>query len=203
MAERRLSDNEAKRIRQSVKDTYRSVADGSARTSPYPVGAASASELRYEVRWIESIPREVVERFVGIGNPFLIHWPAQGDRVLDVGSGCGFDSYVASLLVGERGRVVGLDLTPEMVDVARHASRSWRFDNVEFREGSVEELPFSDGDFDLVISNGVLNLVPDKDAAFRELARVLRPGGRFVVADVLVDETIPEDLLAQKDAWSG
>jgi arsenite methyltransferase len=126
-----------------------------------------------------------------------------GDRVLDVGSGCGFDSYVASLLVGERGRVVGLDLTPEMVDVARHASRSWRFDNVEFREGSVEELPFSDGDFDLVISNGVLNLVPDKDAAFRELARVLRPGGRFVVADVLVDETIPEDLLAQKDAWSG
>lgn len=203
MLEQRLSAEEEESIRRTVKAKYRAVAERTQRTFPYPVGRDSALNLGYERRWIESIPQEVVERFVGVGNPFMIDRPRDGERVLDVGCGCGFDTYVASILIGARGTAVGVDLTPEMLEVARRGLVSWTPHNIEFTEASAEQLPFDDATFDLVISNGALNLVPDKDAAFRELSRVLRPGGRLVVADVLVDERIPDEVLAEKDAWSG
>jgi arsenite methyltransferase len=202
MLERRLSAEEEESIRRTVKAKYRAVAEGTQGTFPYPVGRNSALNLGYEHRWIESIPQEVVECFVGVGNPFMIDRPRNGERVLDVGCGCGFDTYVASILVGDRGTAVGVDLTPEMLEVARRGLVSWTPHNIEFTEASAEQLPFADATFDLVISNGALNLIPDKDAAFRELSRVLRPGGRFVVADVLVDERIPDEVLDEADAWS-
>ena len=197
-----LSEQQATEIRSAVRDTYRLVSKRPSGVLPYPVGRESALGLGYQRDWLESISADVVERFIGVGNPFEVRRPDDGERVLDVGCGCGFDSFVASLLVGARGHVVGVDLTPEMLEFARRASVAWPFRNLQFMEGSVENLPFEDGSFDLVISNGVLNLVPDKDAAFRQLSRVLGPGGSFVAADLLVDEAIPEEVLADKDAWS-
>ncbi len=142
------------------------------------------------------------QRFVGAGNPFLLWEPDPGDSVLDVGCGAGFDSFVARSRVGVRGRVAGLDVTPEILAIARHARVQCDASNLDFTAGAVEALPYARESFDAVISNGVLNLSLDKDAAFRELARVLRDGGTFVAADLLVDETIPEEVLASQDAWS-
>jgi ubiquinone/menaquinone biosynthesis C-methylase UbiE len=139
---------------------------------------------------------------VGVGNPFRLRKPQAGERVLDVGCGCGLAAHVASLLVGPAGCVVGIDLTPEMVTLAATPLPSWGPRNLKFVEGSVEALEFESAAFDQVISNGVLNLVPDKDAAFREICRVLRPGGVFAAADVVVLETIPQEVLDAADSWS-
>ena len=202
MRDERLSEQQATEIRRAVMDTYRLVSERPSGLLPYPVGRESALGLGYQRSWLDSISADVVERFIGVGNPFGIRRPEDGERVLDVGCGCGFDSFVASVLVGARGRVVGVDLTPEMLEVAQRGLASWPLHNIQFTEASAEDLPFEDAAFDVVISNGVLNLVPDKAAAFQQLSRVLRPGGRFLAADLLVDEAIPEDILAAKDAWS-
>ena len=191
MQDQCLSEQEATRIRAAVKGRYRAVAARPGGAFPYPVGRESALGLGYESGLVASIPAEVVERFVGVGNPFSLHRPCDGDRVLDVGCGCGFDSFVASALTGARGSVAGVVLTPEMLEVARKGLASWLLHNMRFSEDSAEELPFEDESFDLVISNGALNLVSDKVGAFRQIRRVLRPGGRFVAADVLVDEVSP------------
>jgi arsenite methyltransferase len=197
-----LTGEQALKIQQGIKAKYRAVSEDPGGAFTYPIGRDSALAFGYEPRWVDSIPAHLVERFVGVGNPFSLYRPRDGERVLDVGCGCGFDSFVASTLVGPQGHVVGVDLTPEMVAIARTASAIWRIQNIQFTEGSVEALPFDDGSFDLVISNAVLNLVPDKDAAFRQLFRLLRPGGQFVAADLLLDETLPKEVLAEQDAWS-
>ncbi len=202
MRHENLSEQQASEIRAAIRERYRNVSKKASGLFAYPVGQESALQLGYERDWLDRMPSEVVERFVGVGNPFSVRRPDEGERVLDAGCGCGFDSFVASHLVGARGRVSGVDLTPEMLHVGRKACPGWPLRNIEFSEASVERLPFEDGSFDVVISNGVLNLVPDKDAAFRELHRVLAPGGTFVAADLLLDAAIPEEILADKDAWS-
>lgn len=202
MSDKRLTAERAELLRSAVQNKYRAVASQPMRQFRYPVGRAGALGLGYESVWLDAVPTEVVERFVGIGNPFGIHRPRSADRVLDAGCGCGLDSLVSSVLVGERGRVIGVDLTQEMLSVGRAALDRWPLDNVEFSQSSVEKLAFETAFFDVVISNGVLNLVPDKVAAFRELSRVLRPGGIFVAADLLVDRAIPPEVLDDMDAWS-
>jgi ubiquinone/menaquinone biosynthesis C-methylase UbiE len=122
--------------------------------------------------------------------------------VLDVGCGCGFDTFVAAALVGPEGQAVGLDLTPEMLEIAQTTLAQTKINNLQFKEGHAEALPFDDASFDLVISNGVLNLVPNKEVAFKEIVRVLRPGGDFMAADLVVVENIPDHLLESMDAWS-
>jgi arsenite methyltransferase len=169
---------------------------------PYPVGRESLARLGYRSEWLAGIPSAIVDRFIGVGNPFNLRLAQSGERVLDVGCGCGLDAFVAGAMVGTTGEVVGIDLSPEMLDWPRTAQEEIHARNLRFIEGSVEALPFEDASFDLVISNGVLNLVPDKDAAFHEIARVLRDDGDFVAADVIVMETIPEDVLKNLDAWS-
>ena len=198
-----LSEQRQNELRSAVRDRYRAVARQPAGHFTYPIGRESALGLGYSPEWLAAIPSEVVERFVGVGNPFTVHQPATGDRVLDVGCGCGLDTFVAALLAGPAGRSTGLDLTAEMLEWPRKAATGVSLNNVEFQEGSAEKLPFEDASFDLVISNGVLNLVPDKDAAFAEIRRVLRPGGAFAAADLLVVESIPETVRASEDAWSG
>lgn len=197
-----LSDERARELRDAVREKYRGVAHAPTGQFPYPVGRESAVGLGYEAAWLEGIPAAVVDRFVGVGNPFGVELPEPGERVLDLGCGYGFDVFVASHLVGAEGYVVGIDLTPEMTAGAEQAAAEWPVQNVQFQVAGIEALPFGDGSFDRVISNGVLNLVPDKDAAFSEACRVLRPGGRFVVADLLVTQTVPEALLESLDAWS-
>jgi ubiquinone/menaquinone biosynthesis C-methylase UbiE len=188
----------AEELRRAVRDKYRSVSVEPRGPFPYPVGRESAVELGYDRAWLEAIPDDVVDRFVGVGNPFRVRRPERGARVLDLGCGSGLDVFVAARLVGAEGRAAGVDLTPEMLAwPRRHAAGS-----AEFHEALIEALPFPDGSFTLAISNGALNLVPDKDAAFREIFRVLAPGGAFAVADLLVTATVPEEVLRGMDAWS-
>ncbi|MEJ2245484.1 MAG: methyltransferase domain-containing protein [Acidobacteriota bacterium] len=202
MSMKHLDPEHSSEIRSSVKSKYREVAVKAEGHFPYPTGRESALKLGYDPSWLESVPGEVVERFVGVGNPFSIRMPKPGERILDAGCGCGMDAFVSSILVGPEGRVSGVDLTAEMLALPRTISARSEQWNVEFREASIEELPYKDGAFDIVISNGVLNLIPDKKSAFSELARVLRPDGILASADLLVMEKIPPDVLASKDAWS-
>ena len=197
-----LPDARAEELRAAVRGKYAEVSCEPTGQFPYPVGRESARGLGYEADWLEGIPGAVVDRFVGVGNPFRIRMPNVGERVLDLGCGCGLDVFVAARLVGPEGSAVGIDLTPEMVEGARQAAADWPLKNVHVQVGEIEALPFSDGSFDLVISNGALNLVPDKDAAFSEAWRVLKPGGDFVAADLLVTETVPAEVLESLDAWS-
>lgn len=198
-----LSEQRQNELRSAVRERYRAVACQPAGHFTYPIGRESALGLGYRPEWLAAIPSEIVERFVGVGNPFTIRQPSPGDHVLDIGCGCGLDTFVAALQVGACGRSMGLDLTAEMLEWPRKACGEFSLHNVQFQEGSAEKLPFEDALFDLVISNGALNLVPDKDAAFGEICRVLRPGGAFAAADLLVVESIPETVLASEDAWSG
>ena len=189
-------------IRNSVKSKYKTVASHPEGNFPYPIGKESALNLGYDPSWLESVPDDVVAHFVGVGNPFSIHRPGRGDRVLDAGCGCGMDSFIASMLVGPEGRICGVDFTEEMLALPRSFLRKMDNKNLEFCKASIEALPYEDNAFDVIISNGVLNLVPDKQAAFSELARVLKPGGVLSAADLVVMEEIPPEVLESKDAWS-
>jgi len=196
------SPERAVELRSAVKSKYQKVAASPENHFAYPVGKAGALKLGYSHSWLGYLNADVIDRFVGVGNPFSIRPPKPGDRILDAGCGCGFDTFIASALAGPTGRAIGIDLTAEMLALPRLAAESFKHGNVDFLEGSIEKLPFDDGSFDLVISNGVLNLIPDKQAAFAELARVLRLKGALVSADLLVIETIPPEMLANTDAWS-
>ena len=196
------SPKRAEEIRSAVKSKYQKVATSPEGCFAYPVGRESALKLGYSPSWLEGLDAAVIDRFVGVGNPFRIRAPKPGDRILDVGCGCGFDTFIASAMAGPTGSAIGIDLTMEMLAAPRFAAGTFHKGNVEFLEGSIENLPFDDNLFDLAISNGVLNLITDKQAAFAELARVIRPDGALVAADLLVIETIPQEILANTDAWS-
>ena len=197
-----LSPDRAREIQSAIRSKYRTVAHWPEGHFPYPVGIESAIRLRYDPGWFHSLPSQIVTRFVGVGNPFSIHMPQAGDRILDVGCGCGFDTFVAAALAGVQGRVAGVDISREMLLWPREAARASGNLNVEFLQGSAQSLPFKSETHDLVISNGALNLVLEKPAAFGEIYRILRPGGIFAAADLLVIETIPPETLQTADAWS-
>ncbi len=186
-------------IRDGIAQKYRKVAASPEGLFRYPTGEASARGLGYPPHLVADIPLAIRERFVGVGNPFSLGPIRAGESVLDLGCGAGFDAFIAAQLVGPAGRVVGIDLSPEMLAVARAGQAEAGFPEVEFREASVEALPFPDASFDVALSNGVLNLVPDKPAALREIFRVLRPGGRLQACDIgLVGDRPPPD----KAPWS-
>ncbi len=202
MSDKCFAGKWTEQLKSAVKRKYCGVSRKPEGQFPYPVGQESLERLGYPREWISAVPGDVVDRFVGVGNPFRIRPVRKGDRVLDIGCGCGLDSFIAALQTGQEGLVFGIDLTAEMLEWACRAKEKVLLENLHFREGSAEELPFEDASFNLVISNGVLNLVPDKESAFREIARVLRPEGNFVAADLVVVESIPEETLASMDAWS-
>jgi arsenite methyltransferase len=197
-----LSSERAAEIRNAVKSKYREVAKNPDGHFAYPIGDEGAVRLGYARPWTDSVPETAAKRFVGVGNPFSIRVPQPGDQILDAGCGCGFDTFVAASMAGMRGRAIGIDLTAEMLKVARSASEFFKCGNAEFLKGTIEQLPFEDACFDMVISNGALNLIPDKPIAFKEIARVLRPKGSLIAADLVVIETIPAEVLASTDAWS-
>ena len=186
-------------IREGIAEKYRKVAVSPEGMFRYPTGEMSARGLGYPPELFAAIPQRVRERFVGVGNPFSLGPIEPGEAVLDLGCGAGFDAFVAARLVGAAGRVVGIDLSPEMLAVAKAGQAEAGFPQVEFCEAGVEVLPFADRSFDIALSNGVLNLVPDKPAALREIFRVLRPGGRLQACDIgLVGDRPPPD----KALWS-
>ena len=186
-------------IRRGIAEKYRKVAVSPGGLFRYPTGEASARGLGYPPDLLAAIPPAIRERFVGVGNPFALGPLRPGDSVLDLGCGAGFDAFVAAQLVGPAGRVAAVDLSPEMLAVARAGQAVAALPRIEFREASVEALPFPDDSFDAALSNGVLNLIPDKPAALREIFRVLRPGGRLQACDIgLSGDEPPPD----KGPWS-
>jgi SAM-dependent methyltransferase len=189
-------------LKSEIKKTYASVSQEPEKDFVFPTGRAWAEDLGYPEE-LGRVPERAVESFAGVANPFTLGRLEPGEHVLDVGCGAGTDSLVAALMVGPEGRVTGIDMTPEMLAKARAAAEELGAENVEFVESEAERLPFADESFDVVISNGVIDLIPDKDAVFVELFRVLRPGGRIQVADVTIQNPVSEEGRRNIDLWTG
>jgi arsenite methyltransferase len=189
-------------LKEEIKKTYASVSQEPEKDFIFPTGRAWAEDLDYPPE-LAAVPETAVESFAGVANPFTLGRLDPGERVADLGCGAGTDSLVAAQMVGPDGRVTGIDMTPEMLAKARAAAEELGVDNVEFVEGEIEHLPFEGESIDVVISNGVIDLVPDKDAVFAEIFRVLRPGGRMQIADVTIQNPVSEEGRRNIDLWTG
>ena len=190
-------------LREQVKEKYREVADDPHRSFHFHTGRPLAARLGYDDAAVDALPDRAVESFAGVGNPFSLRTLAVGERVVDVGSGAGFDTFIAAGQVGPIGRVVGVDMTEEMLAKSRETTSMLGFDHVEIREGLAEQLPVEDGWADAVISNGVINLCADKRAVFEEIWRVLHPGGWLQFADIANGRPVPPEALRDIDLWTG
>lgn len=191
------------RLRQAIQEEYTAVARDPGRGYHFHTGRPLASMLGYHDDWLEGLPESSIASFAGTGNPFRSGQLRPGERVVDVGSGAGIDSLIAAKMVGMDGQVIGVDMTQAMLETARKSVSLAGAGHVEFREGLAESLPVPDSWADVVISNGVLNLLPDKLAALQEMARVLKPTGRLQIGDILVRAAVPEDAKQQIDLWTG
>jgi len=189
-------------LKSEIKKTYSSVSDDPDRDFIFPTGRAWAEDLEYPAE-LANVPDSAVESFAGVANPWQLGRLAAGERVLDLGSGAGTDSLIAAQMIGDTGRVTGIDMTPKMLARARAAASEMGIDNAEFVEAEAEQLPFPDASFDVVISNGVIDLIPDKDAVFAEVFRVLAPGGRIQIADVTIQNPVSEEGRRDIDLWTG
>ena len=201
MADDLLVDAEA--LREQVREKYREVAVEPHRAFHFHTGRPLADRLGYERSAVDALPDRAVESFAGVGNPFSLRRVPVGERVVDVGSGAGFDSFIAAGQVTERGRVVGVDMTDEMLEKSRATANDLGVGHVEFRDGLAEHLPVDDGWADTVISNGVINLCADKRAVFEEIRRVLKPGGWLQFADIANGRPVPPEALRDIDLWTG
>lgn len=190
-------------LRSAIQEEYAEVAACPLKGFHFHTGRFLAARLGYPAERVAALPNRVVESFAGVGNPFAWGEPAAGEIVLDLGSGAGFDALQAAEMVDSTGSVVGVDMTPGMVEKARANAGLLGLANVEFREGYLEALPVKDATFDLVISNGVVNLCPDKVAVLAEAFRALKPGGRMQISDIVVSSSVPEDAKADIGLWTG
>ncbi|MFQ5861312.1 MAG: methyltransferase domain-containing protein [Dehalococcoidia bacterium] len=194
---------EIETLRREVRKEYAEVASNPEKGFHFHTGWHLAKMLGYPDSWVDALPASAVESFAGTGNPFALGEIRPGERVVDVGCGAGFDSLIAARLVGSTGRVVGVDMTPEMLSKARAAAAEVGRRQVRFRDGLAESLPVADDWASVVISNGVVNLCPDKLAIFSEMYRVLKPGGRIQIGDILVQKAVPESAKGAIDLWTG
>src|SRR5262245_11595650 len=190
-------------LRDQVRAKYREVAVEPGAGYHLHTGRGLASRLGYDDSAVGALPDRAVESFAGVGNPFSLRPLVPSEHVVDVGSGAGFDSFIAAGQVGPGGQVTGVDMTPEMLAKARQTAAALGLGHVEFREGLAEALPVEDGWADVVISNGVINLCADKQAVFAEIRRVLRPGGRLQFADIANGRPVPVAALRDIDLWTG
>lgn len=190
-------------LREEVRKKYREVADTPTAEFHFHTGRAHALRMGYPESPLDQLPEEVTEAFAGVANPFYWGLPKPGEKVVDLGSGAGMDSFIAALSVGPEGHVIGIDMTPEMIERSSRLAGSLGLSNVEFREGFIEDLPVEDGWADVVISNGVINLCPDKLRVYKEIYRILRPGGRMNIADICVEKPVPAGALKDIDLWTG
>ena len=190
-------------LRAEVSQEYAQVAQNPELGFHFHTGRRLARLLEYRDEWLQGLPEEAIESFAGTGNPFNLGELQRGTRVVDAGCGAGLDCLIASKMVGDTGLVVGVDMTREMIEKATSNSRATGAENVSFRQGLFEELPVEDGWADVVISNGAINLTPDKAQTFRELNRVLKPGGWLQAAAILVEKPIPDGAKQNIELWSG
>jgi arsenite methyltransferase len=189
-------------LREEVKAKYRAVAADPHSSYHFHTGRPLARRLGYDEAIVAALPDSAVEAFAGVGNPFSLGTLRPGERALDFGSGGGFDCFIAAGQVGHGGRVVGVDMTEEMLGRSRAAAAAMGLRNVEFRQGVIEDLPIEDGSADVVISNGVINLCADKRQVFAEIMRVLKPGGRLQFADIANGREIPAGALRNIELWT-
>jgi SAM-dependent methyltransferase len=191
------------KLRSEVQEKYREVAEDPTGSYHFHTGRAQAIRLGYPTSPLDQLPEEATEAYAGVANPFYWDTPHADERVVDLGSGAGIDSFLAAMWVGPNGRVIGVDMTPEMLARSRSMAARLGLDNVEFREGMIEKCPVDDGWADVVISNGVINLCPDKLGVYTEVHRVLKPGGRMMIADICVQKPVPAGALKDIDLWTG
>lgn len=194
---------DAEALRTEVRSKYREVAETPHAEFHFRTGRDLARRLGYDTAVVDTLPDVAVESFAGVANPFAPGPIPTGARVVDVGSGAGFDSFVAAAGAGPTGAVIGVDMTSEMLAKSRATARALGLDHVEFREGLAEQLPVDTGWADVVISNGVINLCADKRAVFEEIFRVLRPGGTLQFADIANGRPVPEEAMRHIDLWTG
>jgi SAM-dependent methyltransferase len=190
-------------LKQEIKRTYTRVSEKPDDEFIFQTGRAWAADLGYPHELLANVPESATESFAGVANPFALGRLQRGERVLDLGSGAGTDSLVAAQMVGSSGTVTGIDMTPSMLEKARASAEAMGAANVEFVLGEAESLPFESESFDVVISNGVIDLLPDKDRVFEEIRRVLAPGGRIQVADVTIQRPVSEEGRRNIDLWTG
>ncbi len=196
-----VPDGSRRRIQEAILQKYARVSVTPQGQFRYPTGRAGLERLGYPREMIQQLPQGAISSYCGVGNPFMLFSLAEGETVLDIGCGGGADTLVAALMVGPKGRAMGIDMTREMVALARENLRAGSFGNAFLQLASAEALPFSNQTFDVIISNGVFNLVPDKLLALQEAFRVLKPEGRFFVADQILIGTPPRDLEARLASW--
>jgi arsenite methyltransferase len=194
---------DAAALRDDVKEKYRDVALDPHGDFHFHTGRPLAKRLGYDDGVVDAMPDAAVESFAGVGNPFSLRPLELGERVVDLGSGGGFDCFIAAQQVGAKGQVIGIDMTEEMLAKSRGTAQAMELGQVEFREGLLEALPVDDGQADVVISNGVINLCPDKRQVFDEIWRILRPGGVLQFADIANGEAVPDEARANIDLWTG
>ena len=190
-------------LRSEIQKTYSEVSTEQDKDFIFPTGRAWAEELGYPQPELSRVPDATVESFAGVANHFELGAIEPGATVLDLGCGAGTDLLIAAQMTGHDGNAIGVDMTPAMLAHARQSAAEMGLENVELHESLIESLPLEDGSVDVVISNGVIDLVPDKDAVFAEIDRVLRPGGRLQIADVVIHEEVSEDARTRIDLWTG
>ena len=197
-----FNSDERKRIQESIQEKYKGVAISLEGKFSYPTGRAGLEGQKYDPEILNALPEDVLASYCGVGNPFSLGPVNKGEAVLDIGCGAGVDTLVAAIMVSPEEGVVGLDLIPEMLNRARINLEKTSLKNVTLQEGSAEQLPFPDEAFDVIISNGVFNLIPDKEKALREVFRVLKSSGRFLLADQILMGEMPADTESTVANWS-
>lgn len=190
-------------LRDAIIEEYRVVAEEPDRGFHFHTGRTLIGKVGYSPEWLEGIPESSIAAFAGTGNPFSLGVLQPGENIVDIGSGGGIDSLIAARMTAPSGKVVGVDMTPAMLELARNAAGEAGLTNVEFRQGYAESLPVPDGWADVVISNGVFNLLPDKRAGLASMYDVLKPGGRLQIGDILVQMEVPEVAKKEIDLWTG
>ncbi len=190
-------------LREEIREAYREVAKDPGKGFHFHTGRKLAEIVGYTEEWLACVPEEVLASFAGTGNPFSMGEMPPGGRVVDLGCGAGIDSFIAAHQVGPSGAVIGIDMTAEMLAKADAQKERAGLSQLDFREGFLEEIPVDDGWADVVISNGVINLCPDKALAFGEIHRILKPGGRIQIGDILVHKAVPDSAKQNIDLWTG
>lgn len=189
-------------LEQRVKAMYRDVAADPHGDFHFEMGRTMAERLGYPAAQMDQVPAAAIESFAGVGYYFDLAELQQGERVVDLGSGSGMDTFVAALEVGPKGQVVGIDMTDEQLDKARQLRSDGGFSQVSYRKAYIEAVPYHDGSFDAVISNGVINLAPNKDQVFNEAHRLLRSGGRLALADIVTEVQLPDGITCDATLWA-